>query len=67
MVANTFRCNDVSPAKFAFKYGANDTFEYLNRYSHYRNKVMPNVTISDVAQHKADSNAEPIVIYVASN
>ena len=60
-VINNFTCNDQSLAKFAYRYGADDTFNYINRYSYTKNKVVPSVTIRDVA--KSD---KPITIYVST-
>lgn len=59
---NTIRCNDVSPAKFAYTYHADSSFNFLNKYSIGRNKVNPSVTIRDVA--KADQT--PQIIYVSA-
>lgn len=60
---NNVLCNDVSPAKFAFKYGALETFEYLNKRSYGKAKVKPSVTISDVVKAKS---AKPVMVYVTS-
>ncbi|MFD2165401.1 DUF3718 domain-containing protein [Thalassotalea euphylliae] len=49
---NSIRCNDVSPAKFAHEFGANETFNYLNKLSFGKNKVKSSVTIKDVAQNQ---------------
>ena len=59
---NTIRCNDLSPAKFAYKYKADKAFNFLNKYSVGDNKVNASVTIRDVA--KADQ--EPKIIYVSA-
>ncbi|NMP30402.1 DUF3718 domain-containing protein [Thalassotalea sp. M1531] len=59
---NNIACNDMSAAKFAFKYQATNTFEYLNRLSYGVNKVNPSVTIKDVA----NKTAKPKVIYVST-
>lgn len=61
---NTIICNNISPAKFAFKYGANNTFKYLNKRSYGDARVRSSVTISDVAKLK--SNDKPVVIYVST-
>ncbi len=42
---NTIACNDLSLARFAFKYDASDTFKYVNRYSYGHNRVKTIVTI----------------------
>ena len=64
---NTIRCNDESPAQFAYKYGAIDTFNFLNQYSFGKNKVRPSVTISDVAKLTPIGNQKPVVIEVSAN
>ena len=62
MHINNIRCNDLSPAKFTHKYGAANTFRYLNQLSLGRNKVKASVTIRDVAK----TNTPPITIHVTS-
>ncbi|WP_448553701.1 DUF3718 domain-containing protein [Thalassotalea montiporae] len=59
---NTIRCNDLAPAKFAYKYQADNTFNFLNKYSIGKNKVNASVTIRDVAK----TNQEPKIIYVSA-
>ncbi|KFZ37076.1 hypothetical protein HR45_12625 [Shewanella mangrovi] len=62
---NTINCNDLSAAKFAFKYQAHDTFKYLNERSMGKNRVRPTVTIRDIA--KVDKATDtPIVVYVSN-
>lgn len=60
-VVNNLHCNDVSLAKFAYQYGAEDTFNYINRYTYPSKKVNPKVIIRDIA--KLD---KPIVIQVST-
>ncbi|WP_286264558.1 DUF3718 domain-containing protein [Thalassotalea atypica] len=66
-VVNNFTCNGLSMAKFAYKYEANDTYEYLNKYSNIKNRVTPSVTIKDVALNHQDKSETPKVIYVSSS
>ena len=63
---NAIQCNDMSVAKFAYKYGAADTFSYLNTLSFGSNKVRTSVSIRDVARLNEDSNIKPIVVEVSS-
>lgn len=66
---NEIRCNNLSPAKFAFKYHAFDTLEFLNRHSYRANKVEHSITIHDVAKlSNSDATPEkPITIQVSTN
>ena len=61
---NRITCNDMSVAKFAHKYRAEDTFVYLNNRSAYGNKAKPSVSINDLAQ--TSSSDEPVIVYVSS-
>jgi hypothetical protein len=61
---NIVTCNGMSPAQFAHKYKAGDTFKYLNIRSSPSKRVQQSVTISDIA--KVDSNDEPILVYVST-
>ncbi|WP_206485416.1 DUF3718 domain-containing protein [Thalassotalea sp. G2M2-11] len=63
-IANDYKCNELALSKFAFKYNADQTFKYINRYSHYDNKVTPSVTISDVAMNTLTHQQEPIIVYI---
>tara|TARA_Y100000034_G_C6877527_1_gene401564 strand:+ start:798 stop:1268 length:471 start_codon:yes stop_codon:yes gene_type:complete len=63
---NAIQCNDISAAKFAYKYGAADTFNYLNTLSFGRNKVRTSVSIRDVAKLNKDKDLKPIVVEVSS-
>lgn len=65
-VANAFQCNGMSLAKFAYKYEAPITFDYLNRVSLKKNRVNPTVTIQDVAKWNKDTTKAPIIIHVSS-
>lgn len=60
---NSLRCNDLSLAKFAYIYQAQDTYKYLNRRTYRENRVYPNITISDVVARNEQGEK---VIYVAS-
>ncbi|GLX83526.1 DUF3718 domain-containing protein [Thalassotalea eurytherma] len=61
---NSLRCNDLSLAKFAYIYQAQDTYKYLNRRTYRESRVYPNITINDlVARNSQDEK----VIYVASS
>lgn len=61
---NRITCNDMSMAKFAHKYGAQDTFVYLNNRSALNKKINPSVTINDMTQ--AQNAEQPVTIYVSS-
>ncbi|WP_206485410.1 DUF3718 domain-containing protein [Thalassotalea sp. G2M2-11] len=65
-VANSYRCNNLSMAKFAAKYNAVDTLNYINRFSHFTNKATPSVTIQDLALNRTNETDTPVVVYVAS-
>ena len=61
---NRITCNDMSVAKFAHKYRAEDTFVYLNNRSALGNRAKPSVTINDIAS--TESTDKPIIVYVSS-
>lgn len=61
---NRITCNDMSVAKFAHKYQAQDTFVYLNNRSAYSNKAKPSVTINDLAH--TETSGQPVVVYVSA-
>lgn len=61
---NTIRCNNLSIAKFSFKYGAKNTFKYLNVRSFGENKVIPTTSITDVALLPNDENKALTTVYV---
>lgn len=63
---NSISCNDISAAKFAFKYNAGDTMKYLNKYSYRKNRAQTSVTITDVAKANIDDNSTPIIVYVST-
>ncbi len=65
-LANSYRCNELPLSKFAYTYSADNTFKYINRYSHFGNKVKANVTISDLAMVSNEESQEPIIIRVSS-
>ncbi|MCE9686475.1 DUF3718 domain-containing protein [Shewanella sp. AS16] len=65
---NNIICNDMSLTQFAYRYGAMDSYAYLNRYTRSYNKVKERVTIHDIAAvpgHKADDN-ETVFVYVSA-
>jgi hypothetical protein len=63
-VAKTVVCNDVIIANFAYEYQANDTLDYLDRYTPRKYKRMrTSTTIKDIT---AKSSEEPTVIMIAS-
>jgi hypothetical protein len=65
-IANTIVCNNLVMAHFAHKYGADETFEYLNQRTKGKNKIRENtVTIQDLARIN-DVNEEVITIYVTT-
>jgi hypothetical protein len=63
-VAKTVLCNDVIIANFAYEYQANDTVDYLDRYTPRKYKKMrTSITIKDIT---AKVNEKPTVIMIAS-
>lgn len=63
-VAKTVFCNDVIIANFAYEYQANDTVDYLDRYTPRKYKRMrTSITIKDIT---AKVNEKPTVIMIAS-
>jgi hypothetical protein len=64
LAVNTVRCNDLSLAMFSFKYGATDTFKYLNRMSYNENKVIPSTHIKDIVLQPNDETKAPVTVYV---
>lgn len=61
---NTLKCNDLSLAKFAYKYNAATTFTYLNERSAPVNRATTKVTINDIS--KTDKADKPILVYVSA-
>lgn len=61
---NTLRCNDLSLARFSYKYEAIDTFKYLNRISYKENRVETQTYIRDVALLPSDKVNGPSTVYV---
>jgi len=60
---NNLQCNDMSLVKFAYKYQADATFNYLNRRMDRSNKLTPTVSIKDVY---ANNQAPAKTIYVTA-
>lgn len=66
MIANTLLCNNLIIAHFSHKYGADETFKFLNRRTENKDKIRKNtVTIRDIARVN-DVNEEVIIIYVGT-
>ncbi len=61
---NTITCNDLSLSQFSLRYGAIDTFRYLNRISYGKNKVKASTSITDVVLLPSDEIKAPISVYV---
>ncbi len=65
---NTIHCNEQFIANFALSYNAENTFEYLNKYTNKWNKKRQSkVTIKDIAYKHALDTADVIVVQVSSN
>ena len=65
---NTIQCNNQYIGNFAKTYGAQSTFEYLDKYTNKWNKNrQSNITISDIAKAQGNSMDQDIVVLVASN
>ncbi|SET17634.1 DUF3718 domain-containing protein [Thalassotalea agarivorans] len=61
--ANHVRCNDLPISQFAYKYGADSTANYLNKFSYGENKIgTTKVEIKDLA-----ATNKTIVILVSSS
>lgn len=56
LLANAYVCNDMSIAQFSYKYGANNTAKFLDKYSKRHNKIpKTSVEIRDLAMQGEDS------------
>ena len=60
---NSLRCNDLSLAKFAYIYQAQDTYKYLNRRTNREHRVYPSITINDMVVR---NNLSDKTIYIAA-
>ena len=64
-IANSVRCNDMVISSFASRYNADDTANYLNKYTLPKNKeVDTKVTIQDIASLSMDYDLPEQVITV---
>jgi len=66
-IANAIKCNNMIIGNFASRYEANDTANYLNKYTLPRNKgPETEVTIQDIASLSINYNLpeEVITVYV---
>ncbi|PKG99135.1 DUF3718 domain-containing protein [Paraglaciecola sp. MB-3u-78] len=63
-LVNRVYCNNLHIANFAKKYNANETFDYLKKYTRKHNlDKLPTVTIKDVvARTSVNKSAEEIII-----
>ena len=66
-LVNRVFCNNLHIANFAKKYNANETFDYLKKYTRKHNlDKIPNVTIKDIVARTSEnkSTEEVILVYV---
>ena len=65
---NTIQCNNQYIGNFAKTYNAQNTFDYLDKYTNKWNKSrQSNITIRDFAKAQGNSMDQDIVVLVASN
>lgn len=65
---NTIQCNDQFIANFALNYNAENTFEYLDKFTNKWNKKRQStVTIQDIAHKHALDTDDTIIVFVRSN
>ena len=65
---NTLKCNDQYIGNFAKTYDAQNTFDYLNKYTNKSNKKrQASITIKDIAYNQAKDSEKTIVVLVGSN
>ncbi|QYJ87794.1 DUF3718 domain-containing protein [Shewanella mesophila] len=65
---NLINCNGMSITQFSYKYGALQSYDYLNRFTALKNRVQhkPSVTIKELSLRDTGGLADVVTIRVSA-